>query len=466
MEVQEFLLIYKMKFSLVDFLKKIISQSVSFFNNLTEKLIKKIEIFKKNKYLKLFFQKIRTFSLQRKIYVIGYVFGKKINNLKIKRFFAYKIYLLKGIKQNVLIKYISKELFLYFLVCFAFFFVVFFVNQILLLAETILKKKVPVGSVIKLIWYCLPSIIAQSAPFATLVGFLMCLGRMVTDNEVLIMRASGQKYSFIFKPVVVMGLIISIFSFVMNDYFLPLGTINYNKLYRQIVVSNPAIELESNSVKRMEDSIIVIGTVEDDTVSDLVFFDSSESGKTKVIVSQDTQILKSVSPGVIMQLNMDEPSMLSVEKSKKSSWDFLKADSLSLNVFENAIISSSSVVSPREMTSYDLGKKIKSMKELKQFSKKQLNSYNLEYNKKFSVPFGSIFFAILAFPLALVFGKKDGITLGLIFGIIISVLYWAATILGQLFGIRSGYNGFWMMWGPNFFLGLLGILLYMRLRKK
>jgi lipopolysaccharide export system permease protein len=167
-----------------------------------------------------------------------------------------------------------------------------------------------------------------------------------------------------------------------------------------------------------------------------------------------------------MQLNMEEPSMLSVEKSKKSSWDFLKADSLSLNVFENAIIASSSVVSPREMTSYDLGKKIQSMKKLEQFSKKQLNSYNLEYNKKFSVPFGSIFFAILAFPLALVFGKKDGITLGLIFGIIISVLYWAATILGQLFGIRSGYNGFWMMWGPNFFLGILGILLYMRLRKK
>ena len=74
--------------------------------------------------------------------------------------------------------------------------------------------------------------------------------------------------------------------------------------------------------------------------------------------------------------------------------------------------------------------------------------------------------AVVAFPLSLIFGREDGQTLGLIFGIILSVLYWAATILGQMFGIRGGYNGFWMMWTPNFVLGLLGILLYLRLKKK
>ena len=65
-----------------------------------------------------------------------------------------------------------------------------------------------------------------------------------------------------------------------------------------------------------------------------------------------------------------------------------------------------------------------------------------------------------------IFGKRDGQTLGMIFGIIISVVYWAATILGQMFGVRSGWNGFWMMWGPNFFIGLIGLLLYFALRKR
>jgi lipopolysaccharide export LptBFGC system permease protein LptF len=45
-------------------------------------------------------------------------------------------------------------------------------------------------------------------------------------------------------------------------------------------------------------------------------------------------------------------------------------------------------------------------------------------------------------------------------------MYWAANILGQMFGLRSGYNGFWMMWGPNFFIGIVGFILYLRLRRK
>lgn len=397
---------------------------------------------------------------------MGFVLSGRFHNLKLRKFFGLRLARLKDIKSNVLVKYIAKELFLYFLVCFAFFFVVFFVNQILLLAETILKKRVPVLSVIKLIGYCLPAIIAQSAPFATLVGFLMCLGRLVSDNEVIILRASGQRYSVILKPVIIMGMLISVFSFVMNDYFLPLGTLNYNRMFKQIIVSNPAVELESQSVKRMNDATLVIGDVSKGNVSDLVLFDAADGGKQRLIVSKNTDVKKAVSPGVLMQLNMNDAFVLMLDKKNRKNFDILTSDGMTLNVFEDSIISSSGGTSPREMTSWDLYKKIKNMKKLNNSTKKQLNSYNLEYNKKFSIPFGSIFFALLAFPLALVFGRKDGQTLGLIFGIIISVLYWAATILGQMFGLRSGWNGFWMMWGPNFFIGLIGILLYLRLRKK
>lgn len=397
---------------------------------------------------------------------MGFVLSGRFHNLKLRKFFGLRLARLKDIKSNVLVKYIAKELFLYFLVCFAFFFVVFFVNQILLLAETILKKRVPVLSVIKLIGYCLPAIIAQSAPFATLVGFLMCLGRLVSDNEVIILRASGQRYSVILKPVIIMGMLISVFSFVMNDYFLPLGTLNYNRMFKQIIVSNPAVELESQSVKRMNDATLVIGDVSKYNVSDLVLFDAADGGKQRLIISKNTDVKKAVSPGVLMQLNMDDAFVLMLDKKNRKNFDILTSDGMTLNVFEDSIISFSGGTSPREMTSWDLYKKIKNMKKLNNSTKKQLNSYNLEYNKKFSIPFGSIFFALLAFPLALVFGRKDGQTLGLIFGIIISVLYWAATILGQMFGLRSGWNGFWMMWGPNFFIGLIGILLYLRLRKK
>lgn len=364
----------------------------------------------------------------------------------------------------MLIRYLARELFMYFFICFLFFFVIFFVNQILLLAETILKQRVPVGSVVKLIVYCLPSIVAQSAPFATLLGFLMCIGRMVTDNEILILRASGQRYAIILIPVLIMGLLISLFSFVMNDYFLPLGTLKYNRMRTQIIQSDPAVQIEANSVKRMSGTVLVIGDALDNKVDDLVIFDKSGS-EEKIIVAKESSVEKSKSPGLLMELLMDKPTVMMFKTNSKKSYDIIKADSMQLNMFESAI-SSSNYVSPREMTSYDLGKTIQNLIEEDAISKRQLNNYKLEYHKKFSIPFGSIFFAILAFPLALLFGKRNGLTLGFIFGIIISVAYWAMTIMGQLFGLRGGYNGFWMVWSPNFIIGIVGIFLYIRLKRK
>ena len=121
------------------------------------------------------------------------------------------------LRNHVLVKYLFKDLFLYFLVSFFFFFMVFFVNQILLVVEELLAKSAPFADVMRIMVYSLPFIIAQSAPFATLVGFLMSLGGMMSSNEILIFRAAGFSFLKILVPVAALGLFISIGSFFVND---------------------------------------------------------------------------------------------------------------------------------------------------------------------------------------------------------------------------------------------------------
>ena len=176
----------------------------------------------------------------------------------------------KRLGRNILIRYLYRELFYYFMICFAFLFVVFFANQILLIGEDMLSKRAPFKDVVKIMIYSLPAIIAQSAPFATLVGSLMCLGRMASDNEILIFRASGFSFRSILVPVMILGIAISLVSFFVNDYLLPLGTIKYNQLYRKILHSNPTVVLEPDSVKQIGDSTVVIGSVDGDNVSDII----------------------------------------------------------------------------------------------------------------------------------------------------------------------------------------------------
>ena len=137
-----------------------------------------------------------------------------------------------------------------------------------------------------------------------------------------------------------------------------------------------------------------------------------------------------------------------------------------MNVFASSFFSDSSSTNPREMTSFDLFKFIQQVKEEGSASTLQMNMYKLEFHKKFSLPFASIFFALLAMPLAILFGKHNGLTVGLIIGIFLCVAYWAAMILGQTFGIRQGLSGFWTMWLPDIFVGVAGFVFYLVLVKR
>ncbi len=373
----------------------------------------------------------------------------------------------RNYRERLLLRYIVKELFVYFLVLFLFFFLIFFVNQILLSMKQLLGKRIPVGDAVKLMIYSLPYVIAQSAPFATLTGFLMCIGRMNTDNEVLIYRASGHSLGkLLLKPIMVMGVFISLFSFFVNDYLLPLGTVKTREQLRKSIQSNPTMEIESQSVKRMNETTVVFGDVKNKDVSDLVLFDRDSDGNQRIIVAEDTHVDSGALKGVSMRFDMNDATVVVINQGKKNTFDLLKSKLMSLHLFESTVFNFEKTQTPSEMTSFDLGKKIYKMRKSGDTNPQELNMNVLEFNKKFSLPFGSFFFAFLAMPLALLFGKINGQTIGLLIGIFISFLYWAMLTVGIQLGYRNGWNGFILMWLPNFVIGLAGLFFYFKIKKK
>ena len=71
-----------------------------------------------------------------------------------------------------------------------------------------------------------------------------------------------------------------------------------------------------------------------------------------------------------------------------------------MNIFESAFIDTTTGVEPNEMTTYDIHQEIKKIKKDSSSSKEILNRYIIEYNKKFALSFGALFFAFLALPVA------------------------------------------------------------------
>lgn len=362
--------------------------------------------------------------------------------------------------------YVAKEMLIHFLVSFLFFFLIFFVNQLLLMAEDILSKRAPIGDVLLLIFYALPQIIATSAPFAALVGTLMGMGRLVTDREILAMSALGISIRSILAPVVAVGIAVSVVSFLTNDILLPAGTIQFNRVYRKILASTPALELESNSIKRNQNAIVVTGLIKGNRMDGLLVIDVDSQGNRRIISSPEAEVGKAPSAAALMTLKMKDAIVTVLDRQSKQDYDVIQAKDISYNVLVKNIASSySGAISPREMSSVDLSREIRK-KESEEDAKREgkgdepdqearrskpsrtLNMYRLEYHKKFSVPFGAFFFVLIAFPLGLS-AKTNGQSVGFMLGLIIAVVYWSLLVGGQTLSAKIGLNSTVMMWLPN-----------------
>ncbi len=409
----------------------------------------------------------------------------------------------------VIYRYVLQEFLLAFAVAFLFFFVIFIINQMLLLAENVLSKNVGLGEVMRLILYSLPLVAALSFPFGALVGALMAMGRLSSDSEVVAMRALGIPLRKIFVPLVAAGIVFSGVSFITNDYFLPLGTINLNRLYRELITSNPELELESYSVKRYQENTIITGAASDGTIQDLIIIEEGqEGGAPRVITSAQARVETQREAGVI-SLRLEEV-FSHTGTSEDNEQEYFSAEGMIYNILLRDITISIQSPGPREMSSRDVLTEIRGKEErlaaeratlrrrqalagytlfqsyralmsggtdmgaadiddrlsaaLDEFAEvrdekvqdRSLQRYRLEFHKKFSIPFACLAFVFFAFPVGLV-PRRSGRSVGFGLGLLVAVVYWSLLIAGDTLGARQlEISPVLAMWAPNLLVLIAG----------
>jgi lipopolysaccharide export system permease protein len=406
----------------------------------------------------------------------------------------------------IIMRYIAGECLFAFLVAFLFFFFIFFVNQILLMAQETLTRHVPLYQVALLVFYSLPSVIAMAAPFGALLGVVMTIGRLSSDNEALVMLSSGLSYKNIFLPAIAVGFFISLISFFANDVLLPAGTVQFTRLYRRILFSTPALELESNSVKRYRNTILAVGNVTGKTIDSIVIFDRTGEGERRIIMAKQAELIDSGTTR--LSLDLRDVFIQSSKETVREDYDYSSAAFLRYSVNQSDLWQTQSSIGPREMSSTDVRAEIRKQEQdlgaqieaarlrlagfalslehilrlgpehpgwnrlngerdnvlleqqnIQSHTKdRNLIIYRMEYYKKFSIPLGAFSLAFLAIPLGL-FARKSGQVVGLLFGLQISVLYWALLLGGQDMCSRLGYSPFWAMWLPNILAFAAGLVL-------
>ena len=389
-------------------------------------------------------------------------------------------------------RYVGREYLISFVVAFLFFFFLFFINQILVMAEEIFSKKVPFWDVLRLIIFSLPIVIAFSFPFGSLVGALMAVGRLSSDNELLAFGSLGLPPRQILFPMLLLGLVFSAISFVTNDYFLPLGNLKFAEVYRRVLYTNPGLELEPYSVKRFENTTIITGAVDGRQMRDILIVDKSVEGNRRIITAAAARLDESTAEGGTVSLALDHVfSQLSYPRDG-DRYDYTLSDSMVYSILlKNITNVSIGGLTPSTMSSADVWKQIRQKSRDQEAAQKakdekvaglllglsaaeraaqraldadparvgaertaldglwrnvstertrsvadmSLQSYRVEFHRKFSMPIGCLVFAFFAFPVG-VRARRSGRTVGFGVGLFVAIVYWGLLVAGQTFGVR------------------------------
>jgi len=139
---------------------------------------------------------------------------------------------------RILDRYILKSVLSIFLSCIFVFLFLYVIIDVLSHLEDILKQQVNFSLLIQYYLSYLPIMFVQVSPFACLLSTLYAFGRLNHDNEIIAMRSSGLSVFQISKTVIILGILISLFIFWINDKPVPQSLLLTQKIKVQMEEGN------------------------------------------------------------------------------------------------------------------------------------------------------------------------------------------------------------------------------------
>ncbi|MCZ6677936.1 MAG: LptF/LptG family permease [Candidatus Poribacteria bacterium] len=367
---------------------------------------------------------------------------------------------------KILTRYILKEFFPPFLLALLCFTSFLLLNEIFRLTKLFVRKGISPRYLIELLIYVLPATLVITIPMATLVGILLSLGRLSTDNEITAMKAHGVGFHQILLPLLLVSSLLSVFDLFFMDYALPRGNVAYAALKRDISTRNSAFVLEEGVVmKELERKgrVWMYESTDPQTgrLQNVKVWDSIWSGQPRFIHATEATVgFKNKQAWLTLYDGVTyEPISGSDNGFRTTAFE---EDQIALDFTETLERREFESQSPRSMEISRLKAHITNLKrrlsptESESYLIDKLRYAQVEYHKKFSIPFACFVFGLIGVPLGLVV-KRSGKMVGFGIGLGLILVYYLLLQIGQDTGRNGVFPPGFAMWLPNIVIGAVGL---------
>lgn len=336
---------------------------------------------------------------------------------------------------------------------------VFLLGNLIKLTHLVINKGVPLSTIGTVFLLYVPVLLGYTLPIACLVAVILAFSRLSTDNEILAIRACGIYLRNLFLPLLMVGLIFSLFLFILNDRMIPYSHHKQRIMLKTLGTSNPTALLEPGVfISSFEGQIIFIHKIEDNKMYNITIYQPQPDGKpTRTIIArrgeftavpQEDQIILKLIDGT-----SDEPDMKNPNSFYKLNFQTFF---MTLDISEKK---KEIDKKPKSMTLKELRQEIDKLNRLLVEDTSRLKT---EIWRKITWSFSPLVFVLLGFPLAVITNKREK-SANIIIAMLCAVGYYLLSLICESLSIQRILPPEIIMWGPNVVAGMAALYLNVRL---
>jgi lipopolysaccharide export system permease protein len=358
---------------------------------------------------------------------------------------------------KIITKYILKEILTPFGITLTVFTLIFILGNLMQLIEMIVQKGVGIFNVVRLLGYTLPFLMVYIIPMSFFISILLGFLRLASDNEVTALKGSGLSFFQLLPPVLVLSLCGTILTGFAAMVAQPWGEHSLKNLLFQVAVVQAKVNLKERVFyNEFKELVFYIQKVHGDgLLEDVFIYDQREKELPQTIIAKRGWLIPNPRERSL-NLRLEDGHIYNVSLNSKSAQTvFFKSYDLFLPLEQIVSDQEKREKSETEMYLPELRERIRHASP----NEKKYYNYQIEYYKKFSLPFACLVLGLIAFPLGLQ-SRVAGRPWAIILGGAVFFIYYLFLSLAFSLGERGALPPVIGLWLPNGIVGLIGMYLF------
>jgi LPS export ABC transporter permease LptG len=365
--------------------------------------------------------------------------------------------LLRHLRLPILDSYILGEFFWPFVLAFLAFFLFWAFDIFFLALKYLIAANAPFFLVLRFVVFRIPQSIPMAFPFATLFATLLGIGRLTADNEITAIRTSGVSVWRLALTPLIFGVCAFGLAYGMNEYIAPKSVDVSTRTFYQMIYHTQSLPIESQAFRKDPDTgnVFFVTNIAPDgkTMIGVQVFKPGRNGYWNETIQAKTA---HVEGGTLVMT--DAVLTFYNEQGYETSQTTTPEFRIGLPLGESAAQFMSTQNSDAyTMNSRQLSAQVSALRA-QGVGGEALGSLEINLANKLAWPFAALVSVLIAFPMAIRFGRK-GRAMGIAMAFLAFFVYYLMTEAASAYGGTGRANPYLISWLPNIIFGVDGLAL-------